>query len=137
VVPYAETVDVSVTGTVVVTVVSEADAGTIEDPLTDVDAAVVVDTVKTEVNVDVPNRPTDVEVTVTREDPVLEPVTDGEVVLIAAWEVVLTYGGITDVRIPVDMMPDEEDTPGETDGGRPTDVVVTVATEEPGHYLEC
>jgi hypothetical protein len=44
--------------------------------------------------------------------------------------VVLTYGGITDVRTPVDKMPDEEDTPGETNGGGSvaTEVVVIDTT---------
>ena len=69
-VPYAETVDVSVTGTVVVTVVIEPDAGA--DTETVDGAAGVADTVSTVVTVDVPNRPTDVEVTVTREDPVYQ-----------------------------------------------------------------
>jgi len=76
VVPNEETVDVSVTGTVVVTIVNE-DVGTvIEDPgrlvgVNTVDGdTTAVDKVHTVVNVDVPKRPTDVEVAVTVVDPV-------------------------------------------------------------------
>ena len=39
---------------------------------------------------------------------------------------VLTNGGMTDVKTPVDMMTDEEDTPGELNGGGSVATAVVV-----------